>query len=93
MAVKSIREVNDRDVVLCTLTSRVAGRAITETFIEVGIPFTETWKRVPFYQRIRGSRTREICEVRTHRSQYSRARRTLDGLGRPFLKLVTINVI
>lgn len=93
MAAKSIREVNDRDVILCTTTDRRAGRALTETFILVGIPFTETWKKVPFYQRMGKRGAREICTVRTHRSQYQKARHTLDLMGWPFLNLVQVNVL
>ena len=93
MAAKSIREVNDRDVVLCTLTDKRTGRILMETFVERGIPFTQTWKKCSIFQRTFYHSKSEICTVRTHRSQYSKARRALDQLGRPFLNRVQVHVI
>lgn len=93
MAAKSIREVNDRDVVLCTLTDRRTGRILMETFVERGIPFTQTWTKSSFFQRTFYHKKEEICTVRTHRSQYSKARHVLDALGRPFLNRIEINVV
>ncbi len=93
MAAKSIREVSDRDVVLCTLTDKRAGRILMETFVERGIPFTQTWEKQSFFQRAFTHEKEEICTVRTHRSQYSRARRVLDTLGHPFLALIRIHIV
>ena len=70
-----------------------AGRAISAVFAEFGIPFTLDWERTPVMKRVFGREQPEICTVRTHRSQYSRARRTLDMMGRSFLKNVTIHVL
>ncbi len=93
MAAKSIREVNDRDVVLCTLTDKRTGRILMETFVERGIPFTQTWEKRSLFQRAFRHEKEEICTVRTHRSQYSRARRVLDALGHPFLTRIQIHVV
>ncbi len=93
MAAKSIREVNDRDVVLCTLTDKRTGRILMETFVERGIPFTETWEKRSFLQRTFAHKRGEICTVRTHRSQYHKARRVLDTLGHPFLNRIQIHVV
>lgn len=93
MAAKSIREVKDRDVVLCTLTDKRTGRLLMETFVERGIPFTQTWKKGSLFQRAFNRQKDEICTVRTHRSQYGQARRALDQLGSPFLNRIQIHVV
>lgn len=90
---KTLAGMKERDVVLCTLTNQAAGRAISAVFAEFGIPFTLDWERTPVMKRVFGREQPEICTVRTHRSQYSRARRTLDMMGRSFLKNVTIHVL
>ena len=93
MAAKILGNMKDRDVVLCTLTNHAAGRAISELFIQTGIPFTLDWERKSVLKRIIEKDRKEVCTVRTHRSQYSRARRTLDMMGRPILPYITIHAI
>ena len=93
MAAKILGNMKDRDGVLCTLTSKAAGRAISEVFVQMGIPFTLDWEKRSFAWRLRGKGQSEICTVRTHWSQYSRARRTLDMMGKPFLSYIVIHAI
>ena len=91
MAAKILGNLKDRDVVLCTLTSQAAGRALSEVFVQVGIPFTLDWEKRSVLKRMLDKERKEVCIVKTHRSQYSRARRTLDMMGRPFLSYITIH--
>ncbi len=70
----------DKDVELCRSTNRTVVSHTIQSLIDARIPITQNWIRIPFYKRERYSGAKEICVIRTHRNQYSRARKILDTL-------------
>ena len=78
--VKVLDKHIDRDVELCRTTNARVGSQAMQLLVEERIPFTQNWIRVPFYKREKYKGAREICVIRTHCNQYSRARRTLDQM-------------
>ncbi len=78
--VKVVDKNIDRDVELCRSTNaRVCNQAM-QVLIEAHIPFTQNWKRIPFYRRERFNGAKEICVIHIHRNYYGKARRALDTM-------------
>lgn len=78
--VKILGRIDDKDVELCRTTNPRVGNHAMQTLVDARIPFTQHWVRIPFYKREQYHGAREICVIRTHRNQYSRARRILDTM-------------
>lgn len=70
----------DQDVELCRATNERVVSHTMQTLVDARIPFTQNWVRIPFYKRERYHGAKEICVIRTHRNQYSKARRMLDTM-------------
>lgn len=70
----------DKDIELCRTTNPLVSNELMHIFVEYEIPFTQNWKRVPIHKREAYKGAREVCVIRTHRTQYSRARRILDHM-------------
>lgn len=79
-AVKVVDKNIDHDVELCRTTNARVGSHTMQLLVREQIPFTQVWKRIPFYKREQYKGAKEICVIRTHQNQYSHARRILDGM-------------
>lgn len=69
-----------KDVVLCETTNRVVSNRTTDLLLQSSVPFSKTWKRVPFFRRKDYKGATKICVISTNRTQYGRARRVLNNL-------------
>ncbi|MCI5620073.1 MAG: hypothetical protein MR355_00675 [Lachnospiraceae bacterium] len=77
---KTLGKHIDKDIELCRTTNPVVSNELMHMFIAYEIPFTQNWQRVPFLKREEYKGAREVCVIRTHRTQYSRARKILDHM-------------
>lgn len=90
---KSLREVRDRDVELCRTSSRRVCSMLMDELIEESIPFIGKWEKVPLYRILLGEKGKEVCVVTTHRTQYSKARRVIDGMDRVCRERIQLHIV
>ncbi len=83
----------NRSVVLCETTSFHAGKLTSRKLTEDSIPFTKAWKRIPFFKRDAYQGADQICVIYINRNEYSKARRSLDGLEFKIRERLLLNVI
>ena len=83
----------NRNIVLCQTTSYHAGSATTKKLMEDSIPFTKSFKRIPFFKRDRYRGASEICVISINRNEYSKARRSIDRLDTRVRNRLVLNVI
>ncbi len=91
--VKVIEKNIDRDVELCRTANVRVGNQAVQMLVAEQIPFTQHWKRVPFYKRECYRGAKEVCVIRTHCNQYGRARRALDRLEVCYRQRLTVHIV
>ena len=83
----------NKDIVLCETTSKAASHHTSSLLVEHSVPFTKSWKRVPFFKRKTYNGASTVCVISINKNQYSNARRALDNLeDRDYNRLI-LNVI
>lgn len=85
--------VFDKDVLLCESTSRRAADHAKQILLEEEIPFSGSWRSIPFFQRSRYSGASEICRIVINRNEYAKARRAISRLDDRFYSRLLLNVI
>ncbi len=83
----------DSNVVLCRTISNHAGKVATRQLMEDSIPFTKSYKRIPFFLRERFRGASEICVISINRNEYAKARRSIDCLDFHIRRRLRLNVI
>ena len=81
----------DQDVELCRTTNERISNQAAQLLIENQIPFTRNWIKIPFFLRERYRGARQIYVIRTNRSRYGQARRTIDQMEAPFKQRLVLS--
>ncbi|MBR1392145.1 MAG: hypothetical protein IJ567_12065 [Lachnospiraceae bacterium] len=90
---KTLGKHISRDVELCRTTNHVVSSQLIKMLIEYEVPFTQNWKRVPFFKRMAYKGAREVCVVSTHCTQYSRARKVVDQMDHSRKKQIIFHAV
>ena len=83
----------NRSVVLCETTNFHVQNLTARKLTEDSISFTKSWKKIPFFKRNAYQGADKICIISINRNEYSRARRSLDGLELRIRQRLLLNVI
>lgn len=92
-AVKVIDKHIDRDVELCRTTNARVGNQAVAMLVAEQISFTQSWEWVPFYRREQYRGASQVCVIRTHCNQYSRARRILEQMEIVYRKRLILHAV
>ncbi|MCR4694528.1 MAG: hypothetical protein K5773_04295 [Pseudobutyrivibrio sp.] len=86
------KKVN-KDVVLCETTNRIVSNRTSDLLLEQAVPFSKSWRRVPFFKRRNYNGARNVCVISISRTQYGHARRVLNLLEDRDYKRLLLNII
>lgn len=81
----------DKDVELCRTTNERISNQAAQLLIENQIPFTRNWIKIPFFLRERYRGASQIYVIRTNRSRYGQARRTIEQMEAPFRRRLMLS--
>jgi len=77
---KKLGNYTGNDIELCRTTNVKASNQTVQALLNARIPFTQNYKRIPFFKRVQYNGAREFLVITTNPHNYSQARRVIDQI-------------
>ncbi len=78
--VKKLGNFTGNDIELCRTTNEKASNQTVQALVDAHIPFTQNYKRIPFFKRVQYNGAREMLVITINPHRYGQARRVIDQI-------------
>ena len=91
MAAKKLGKFTGNDIELCRTTNSKAGKQTVQALLDASIPFTNNYKRIPFFKRVQYNGAEEMWVISINPHRYGQARRVIDQIDTMYRKRLVLS--
>ena len=88
---KKLGNFSGNDIELCRTTNIKVGNQTAQALIEAQIPFSKSFRQIPFYQRIKYRGAKEEVVIMINPNRYGQARRVIDQMEYIYKKKLVVS--
>ena len=88
---KKLGNFSGNDIELCRTTNPRVGKRTAEALMDASIPFSKSFRQIPFYQRMKYQGAKEEVVIMINPNRYGQARRVIDQMDMIYKKRLVVS--
>ena len=88
---KKLGNFTGNDIELCRTTNQKANNQTIQALLDARIPFTQNYKRIPFFKRVQYNGASEMLVIMINPHRYGQARRVIDQIDSTYRRRLVLS--